>query len=235
MTPREASVQRGPEGTVQIPLWEEHLRTVLAVLGVVLTGATIAVALLLQWWLVRQSRPRLSLEFSPIPADEDIAPVQLADRNELWVRLKVRSKSGKATAHSAEVLLLRLHRPGASSSVVPSRQLSWADTPSERLAIPSGTWRRVDVLKLVAHSDASRAVLAPALKQYADSGEAAARDVLAEDGLYRLDLAITADEIESSRWRFDFIFHGGCAHSMEDLRRQLEFPPNPLREVRDAP
>jgi hypothetical protein len=215
---------------MQISLWEEHIRTILALLSVVLTALTIAVALLLQWALVLHHRPKLSLSFSDVLGDEDIAPVQLDQRAELWVRLRVNAGAGKKTAHNVEVLLLRVWRPaGGKTSVVPSRQLSWADTPDERLALPSGTYRRVDVLKLFQNEGdpGGPTALRPALKHYPDSPIAVGRDLLSDQGKYTFDLAVTADEVEATRWQFSFVYNGGPACSMVDLMPQLSFPSKP--------
>jgi hypothetical protein len=219
---------------MQISLWEEHLRTILTLFSVILTALTIAVALFLQWFLVRHQRPKLSLSFSDALEKEDIAPVQLEQRAELWVRLRVDAAAKKKTAHNVEVLLLRVSRPvGGNTIVVPSRQLSWADTPDERLAIPSGTYRRVDILKLF-QNDADPGgptALRPALKHYPDSPIAANRDLLSDPGKYTFDLAVTADEVEATRWQFSFVYGGGCAYSMIDLMSQVSFSDEPQRIV----
>ena len=126
---------------------QENLDTLLQGLGVLLSAATIALALFLQWGLVRLRRPKLSLSVSANVDEEDWVPLDFADRAELYLRIRVHNERKKVTAHNVEVLLLKVQRPHHAkvAPVVPSRQLAWADTPDERLAIPSGTWRRVDV------------------------------------------------------------------------------------------
>ena len=190
--------------------WEQHLRTFLQAAGVVETVATIAVALFLQWGLVRYRRPRLSLRFSEALEDEDLVPLDFKDRTELFLRVKVEAKAKKATAHNVEVLLLKVRRPiyVRDAPVVPSRQLAWADTPAERLAIPAGTSRRIDVLKLVKRNSSDRARLIPALKVYEGSTDEEDRNVLAEDGKYEFELAVTADEAEATWWRLSFLYKG---------------------------
>jgi hypothetical protein len=194
---------------------EELVRTVLTAVSVLATVAAVLLALFLQWWRVEKRRPVLRLTFSDDLKKEDLAPLDFEDRLELWVRLKVRARPKKATARNVEVLLLRVHRPPNAEylGLVPSRQLAWADTPNERPSIPAGTWRRVDVLKLVARLDgAGPPVLAPALKEYDDvagpqasrySGE---RYHLTDEGDYAFDLALTADEMESTWWHLTFSY-----------------------------
>ena len=153
--------------------WEERLRTYLQAAGVVANVTTIAVALLLQWWLVRYRRPRLILKkISENLEDEDLVPLDFKDRMELFIRVRVEAKTKKTTAHNVEVLLLKVQRPPyvRDAPVVPSRQLTWADTPAERLAIPAGTSRRIDVLKLtVKRNSSDPARLIPALKVHEGS------------------------------------------------------------------
>jgi hypothetical protein len=195
---------------------EERIRTVLEAVGVVATVATVAIALFLQWWLVRRRRPVLGLDLSQKPIDEDLAPLDFEDRMEFWLRVKVLASPKKDTAHNVEVLLLKVTRPphAESPGLVPTRQLAWADTPTERPAIPAGTWRRVDVLKLVApRNTADPLTLVPALKEY-DEDRASSRSRrysgeryhLNDEGNYEFVLALTADEAESSWWRLTFSY-----------------------------
>ena len=152
---------------------EERLRTFLQAAGVMANLATVATALLLQWGLVRLRRPRLILnQISEVLKDEDLVPLDFKDRMELFIRVRVEAKTKKVTAHNVEVLLLKVQRPSyvRDAFVVPSRQLAWADTPAERLAIPAGTWRRIDILKLtVKRNSSDPARLIPALKMHEGS------------------------------------------------------------------
>jgi hypothetical protein len=229
---------------------EEHLRTALQAAGVVGTVITIGLALFLQWGLVRYRRPRLTLEVSLDLADEDMVVLEFKDRMELWLRLKVRSQPKKVTAHNVQVLLMKVRRPpaGERAPVVPSRQLRWADTQDDQLAIPAGSWRRVDVLKLGVYPTCNQdAGLLPALRSYVENAPSAPRsarrrlrsasrasnrcdrqrqygtdrEALRENGEYVFELAITADEIEAARWELSFRYEAGTAGQTRDLVRQI--------------
>lgn len=231
---------------------QENLDTLLQGLGVLLSAATIALALFLQWGLVRLRRPKLSLSVSANVDEEDWVPLDFADRAELYLRIRVHNERKKVTAHNVEVLLLKVQRPHHAkvAPVVPSRQLAWADTPDERLAIPSGTWRRVDVLKLTrSRNPGGAATLVPALKEYEPRGQipplrfkgqrwfrgfasrapsaattpqyATERDVLREDGTYVFELATTADEVEAQRWELSFEYRAAPASRAIDLLPQI--------------
>jgi hypothetical protein len=232
----------------QVSPLEEHLRTVFQATGVIATVTTIGVALFLQWWLVRRRRPALSLTFSPRLEDEDLVPLEFRDRIELWLRVRVEVKQKKATAHNVEVLLLKVRRPSYinDAAVVPTRQLAWSDTPDERLAIPSGTWRRIDILKLASvRRLPRRPTLTPALKSYEDALYRPGRRIprfyrarlrgtnhapnayfgeryqLEDDGEYQFTLAVTADEVESTLWRLSFVYKGAPATAASQLLRQI--------------
>jgi hypothetical protein len=146
----------------------ETVSVVANVFGAVGTVGAVIVALFLQYFNVRRARPKLSVEFSDQPHDEDIAPVDL-DRPNLFIRLKVRAERGREVARSVQVLLLRIDRPASAlpAPVVPSRNLKWADTPNEKLDIPAGIWRRVDFLNLWVAPEASEThSMLPMLYQY---------------------------------------------------------------------
>jgi len=124
------------------------------IFGAIGTVGAVVVALFLQHFNVRRARPKLSVEFSAQLFDEDMALVDL-DHPNLFIRLKVWTERGRDVARNTQVLLLRIDRPvnNSPAPVVPSRNLKWADTPSEKLDIPAGIWRRVDFLNLWVEKD----------------------------------------------------------------------------------
>jgi hypothetical protein len=188
------------------------------------TVGAVVVALFLQHFNVRRARPKLSLEFSAQLFDEDMALVDL-DHPNLFIRLKVWTERGRDVARNAQVLLLRIDRPvdNSPAPVVPSRNLKWADTPSEKLDIPAGIWRRVDFLNLWVDKDAEEPhCLLPLLYRYDEPWPPHPRHFLRDPGTYRATLAVIADNADSTFWSVTFEYAPAPVTDLHDLCSQLQ-------------
>jgi hypothetical protein len=203
---------------------QNTIQTIANVGAAIGTISAVIVALFLQIVRVHRRRPALSLVFSGDANEQDLAFVE-EDHFNLYVRLKVKNMAKKDTARNVEVLLLHVHRPpGASESgVVPSRGLTWADIPQERINIPPNVWRRVDLLNLWAERQAGggETVLTPALIQYDTKWPPAKRQQLVAEGDYSLDLAVTGENCDATYWTVRFAFRRKNVTGLADFTGQI--------------
>jgi hypothetical protein len=113
------------------------------------TVAAVILALFLQVVLIRLKRPRLYMTLSSSLGEEDVVIYQEQAQFNCWIRCKVWAAKGRRPARNAEVFVQRVIRPDSASNtrVAPGGTLQWTSAESVHVSIPSGTWRRVDLLR----------------------------------------------------------------------------------------
>jgi hypothetical protein len=105
---------------------------------------------------------------------------------------------------------------------MPSRNLSWADMPSERARISGNSYRRVDFLNLWAKGDGGEVPrLTPAIFQYDDGWPPPKRQILASGGHYVIELAIMADDCDTKYWSVSFNFEPKRIETVNELADQI--------------
>jgi hypothetical protein len=192
----------------EIALSMSTAELVAAYMGAIGTLLAVVLALFLQVILVRIEQPRIYLTLSPDLADEDAIVNEDSAKITYWVRCKVWVARGKNPARNAEILVQRITRPaGASNSkVAPGGTLKWTDLIATQVTIPSGAWRRVDLLRYwwpKVDPDAEP-VLSVALSRTAGQTPSRDRHWLNDEGVYMVDFVIVADGVEPSFWRLTF-------------------------------
>jgi hypothetical protein len=174
------------------------------------TVSAVILALFLQVYLVWKRRPRLSLAYSAGARDNDYRNVEKADFCEHWLQFRVMAKSGTVAARDVEVFVASVRRPdGSSIEAVPTGTLEWTDAGVGRVKIPSGTWRRVDLLCYWygRHVDGDP-VLAVVLHNphgpIPPPMPPSRRHHLTDPGRYEIEFYISSDESQSTRWLMTF-------------------------------
>jgi hypothetical protein len=190
------------------------------------TLAAVVLALFLQVIIVARRRPSLSLQFSPDESQGDIVTTDWADDFNLWIQLKVHATSGRNTARNVQVMVLRVVRPSVSGTdeTVPSRVLKWSDSPTVAVDIPSGTWRRVDLVRYykAKKPKSEPALLFPAFNpQLVAQFPPSPRHHLTESGRYVFELAISADEINAIGYWVAFDFSPAPVNDTNDMKSQI--------------
>lgn len=191
--------------------WIETSSALVAAVG---TIAAVVVALFLQYVLTLRQRPKLYLSFSSDRESEDIVGHDRREMSRAFIRFKVHAATGRSTAHNVEVFLMRARRP-ASAIVrrpVPDRPFKWVGRgTSPKIDIPSGAWRRFDLLHYrIEHEGERRQLLTPALIQEDGIDPMTLPPdyhwYLKDPGTYEFELSLTADGIDATEWtvRFDF-------------------------------
>lgn len=191
------------------------------------TVAAVILALFLQVFLVRLRRPALNLSVSMDVEDDDLVLAVRPDKRQdrVFIRGKVWAEKGKESARDAQVLLAGMTRPQSWPVTNPpalGAPLKWAELDAETVTIPSGAWRRVDLLQLW-RSTASNAEygLWTALQKTARQFPPGPRYYLTEPGEYILHLIVTAHEAPSSHWDFRFTYTPALPSSIEELVGQV--------------
>lgn len=200
------------------------------------TLAAVVVALVLPFALTRYRRPRLtasveqheSLERTlaaqdfAVMAGEDGPQDRRVEYLECIVRVRVDNASGKRSAVGTRALLLSVtwqERPGSEPEIlaVPDCLFKWAG-PSfgEDVAIPPGTFRRLDVLRYRCEPNgpAERdAILVPALNRPRNTDHSndahwppSARNRLTRGGHYCVEFVVSCDEAAPVFCYFEFDF-----------------------------
>jgi len=185
--------------------WSAVIETIAAVIAAAGTLAAVVLALYLQYWQVRRTRPSLSLHFDPATAD--IAIVDRPPWVGVWVRFRVANARGKMTARRVGVLVLNVRRLDGcpvSRDTIPIRELSWSETGRVDMDIPPGMERHIDVV----HVDRARTAGESAGKPWPETGMGIAlyprlrdgRDFLGK-GDFEIDLLLSADDTDATMWR----------------------------------
>ena len=229
MTGTDAQLARS-QATISIAVYGSEagmgtVSTVANVFAALGTVFAVILALFLQVILVQRRRPSLYLDYSSDEDDQDSIALDLEHDLNFWVQMKVRSRARKNTAHNVEVTLLRVVRPaGANRAAVPSRVLKWSDALSLRVDIPSGIWKRVDIIHYWSEKEgAKRSLLLPAFNRQVVGGfPPSQRHYLTDAGEYRFELIVSADDIDASAWWVSFWFEPQQISSLMDMRQQIK-------------
>lgn len=190
--------------------WAAIIGTVAAILAAAGTLAAVILALYLQYWQDRRTRPSLSLHFDPSTAD-----ISIVDRPpwvEVWVRFRVANARGRKTARRVSVLALNVRRldgGAVSRDTIPVRELSWSDVERGDMDIPPGVERRIDVVNVYRARTAEES----AGKPWPETGMGIAlyprvwdgRDFLGK-GDFEIELLLTAEDADATTWRTTVAF-----------------------------
>jgi hypothetical protein len=197
---------------MQIAAWLQGIGTV----------AAVVLALFLQVFLVWLRRPRIRLETSLDLRDQDLIVASRPEREHYicWLRARIFVADRTHSAVNAEVVVQDWR--SSSNQEAPfahGNSLRWANSPDELVRIPSGAWRRFDLISWMASSnEASEPVLWIALRQ-AHTYPPQSWFQLKEPGAYELDLIVVADNMTPSRWTFKFTYRPTIVESLDDLRK----------------
>lgn len=185
--------------------WAAIVGTLASILAAVGTLAAVIVALYLQYWQDRRTRPSLSLHFDSLTPD-----IVIVDRPPfvaVWVRFRVANARGRKTARKVSVLVTSVRCIDADSvsrDTIPVRELSWSDTERVDMDIPPGVERRIDVV----HVDRKRTTDESADKPWPETGMGIAlvprvrdgRDFLGK-GNFEIEMLLSADDVDATIWR----------------------------------
>lgn len=216
------------------------------------TIAAVVVALFTQVYLVNRNRPALVVTLSTDLAEEDIAvlevePAEKAGRRpngtsdddgylECILRVKVWAMPKKRSARDTQAILLQLRRPPSRTtaiSKVPDGLFKWAGASyDEKIDIPTGTWRRLDILRYRQGANDATAILAPALNKPETTVRwpPGGRTTLPHRGGYTVEFAISCDEARPTFWRLEF-FLDVPEHEVPRVKDALELNDR-IRDVR---
>lgn len=198
---------------------------VAAYISAVGTVSAVLLALFLQLVLVRLKRPKLYITLSIDLADQDISIDNDIDKLNCWIRCKVWAKRRRDPARNTEIFVQRVTRPrnATNSREVPGGTLKWSNLESPYVTIPSGTWRRIELLRYWMHKPASNPTLTLGLARTTNRLEPTLRHRLDDEGPYQVDFVIAADGVDPSFWRLTFIHQptDGPMHTwLRELRIQ---------------
>lgn len=184
------------------------VQAVSSVFEAVGTVSAVLFALFLQVYRVWRRKPVLTLSFDPSPNDDDIALVDWDDFL-LALRVKVHNATGKTASAGTQVILEKVVKPAhAKVNTIPSRNLAWSDVPSDTISIPAGTWRRVDILFVIANRpDEDPYIFAPGLKRYDTRWPPVLRWRLSASGRYEFHVIASGDNCDATRWIISFDHH----------------------------
>ncbi|MCA1607314.1 MAG: hypothetical protein LC775_18020 [Acidobacteria bacterium] len=187
------------------------------------TIAAVIVALFIQVYLVRRSRPVLMMELSNCESDEDFVVIRSRDGAvvEFWARLRVVAKSGRRTARGAQVRLVKVTRAADDPSdlIVPSGPMIWSSVGPEPQSILSGMWLRLDVLRYRIRDNKYPRQLEVEVGYDFDIADQQA--VLCGSGEYCLTMLLGADDGETSKWELRFEHAPNAEAKSDDELRHL--------------
>jgi hypothetical protein len=177
----------------------------------VATVVAVVIALFLQVWVTRRQRPVLSMSLSTHLADDDLTLTERPGSSGLrcYIRARVHCRTGRGAARNTQVLLMGMERPPSWGAVNPpsvGAPLKWAEVDDLSVTVPSGVWRRVDLLQLWTADVADPPLAWTALAKTAGQYPPSLRYLLREAGHYTFHLAVTADDAQPSMWRLSFEF-----------------------------
>jgi hypothetical protein len=186
------------------------------------TVAAVLLALFLQVVLVRMRRPKVYVTLSTDVTQGDISVDDGHEKTNCWIRCKVWVTRRTNPARNTEVFVQRIIRPphAVNTREVPGGTLKWSHVESTHVTIPSGTWRRIDLLRLWMHQPASEPTLTLGLARTTDK-EPTSRHRLEDEGPYQIDFVVAADGVDPSFWRLSFTRQrsDGALHTwIRDLR-----------------
>lgn len=164
-------------------------------------------ALFLQQVSARIRRPAVMLDLQIDAEGGDHVRFDYPGHFEFWIRARAYVPMGKDNARNVEALLVQVRRPDSTHAApVPSGRLKWSDTTEERVTIPSGAWRRVDLLYFWG-SQKSSPVLAPGLSRPSFDSPPTERRQLGEPGRYSIDFVIAGENTDPTYWRLAFVLN----------------------------
>jgi hypothetical protein len=200
--------------------------TVAAALG---TLAAVLVALYRETWREWRSRPRLTLDLDPTWSERNLDLFwQQGSSPAHWARLRVSNATGRRSAHDVEVLVTAFYTVDQEEEdwqpPLDTRPLPWSNTPPvdgaevTEAQIPPGVSRHLDVLQFPAPvlSDGGGGY-SPAdpkdgarthgyLRVVPDPTDL--RNRLVENHRYRINLAVTARDLDSRAYVMKVEFDG---------------------------
>lgn len=199
----------------------ETVRTWAAVAGALATTAAVLLALYRDTFREWRLRPKLSLAFGGPPLDAITVLVPLSMTPEVnvsshWLRLAVSNGEKRRSARDVRVLVTSIYRiDGRKEEWHPldTVALRWSNLPevTDVVDLPPATSRRVDVANLVWPTGQLQ------VPQDGDSGcwaqlqviptPSSDRDHL-EPGRYRLELTLTAWDVDAVRYSVDLVVDG---------------------------
>lgn len=177
------------------------LRTGAALLSSACTLVAVITALWLQYFLVYHRRARLALVFDPHP-NASYTATYGAYHESLWIRLRVENRSpARESAEDVQLFVVNVRRPAGSTrrGPVPARPFKFADVDSDRIDLPPGVFRYVDIGHILRGAEPNdvahqrlRLVLYPI--NIMDDPEGTPNDDRhrLEPGVYALELVLTA-------------------------------------------
>jgi hypothetical protein len=209
------------------PLWTllavtgETARTWAAVAGAMATSAAVLLALYRETFREWRLRPKLALAFAGPPFDAITVSIPYAPHPGRhvpthWLRLEVSNAKGRRSARDVQVLLTAVHRiedlekrwhPLDTVALIWSNQ----DQPRATIDFPPATSRRIDVASL--EWPAGRLQMPEEggggcwAKLQVIPTPSSDRDHL-DPGLYQLELALTAWDVDAVRYTVNLNFDG---------------------------
>lgn len=206
------------------------------------TLGAVVVALWLQWWLVRQRRPSLKLEFESARDRVDVvqrvsSPHEPLEYRSHWVRPRVTNRRRCDSAENVEVLLVSVEAsdgiPGSPSPPTSAERLleglplKWSEVDSTKVSIPPGAARHFDLL----HVDNLRV---EADGEHVKGGAPIRFDVYpvplakyhrAFRTRYEVTLALTARDTDAAFYNTIVTYDLQWHEDMDEMRKALRIEP----------
>ena len=184
-------------------------------------GAIVAAALGVR--RVRREKamtPAPTMSFRDDPASPEWAPVFRPEHQSLWLRFTVDNPPGKSTAREVQVLVTHVEAPSERKELVPGGPLLWTDMRIPTVDLPAGISRMVDVATIYLPDDEAptKLHLQITLAEGDDRNEL-------EPGAYRLELAVTAQDVDAVFYNTTISFKNTWEKEPWDLRRHLKLSP----------
>jgi hypothetical protein len=198
------------------------------------TLAAVVLALFLQVFLVRRKRPGFWVEYSADPTEEDIRNLDRDSFSEHWERFRVHTYRRKHAAKNTEIFVTKVRRPPSPTprEAVPAGNLEWSDAGVSSCNIPSGTWRRSDILCYWHGDSASEPALSVVIHSPTTPSPPpmplSERHILRDIGSYAIEFYISCDEADPVKYQMTFNHLGvskdyvpGRRMSAEQLGRRI--------------
>jgi hypothetical protein len=197
--------------SMQIAAWLQGIGTV----------AAVVLALFLQVFLVWLRRPKVRLEVSLDIRDQDLVTASRPEREHYvcWLRARIFVSGRTHSAINAEVVVQDWRSPADQGApFAHGNSLRWANSRDELVRIPSGTWRRFDLICWMASSTVAAEPLLWIALRHAKTYPPPSWFQLREAGIYEIDLMVVADNMKPSRWSFRFTYNPAMVENLDDLR-----------------
>lgn len=220
--------------------------TIAAALG---TIAAVLIALYRETWREWRSRPKLSLNLDSTwsEASRDLF-WQQGSAPAHWARLRVVNASGRRSAQDVEVLVTAFYALGGDDErwqpPLDTRPLPWSNTPPQggnvvtEAQIPPGVSRHLDLLQFPAPGVSDGAggfSLADPEDEVRTTGYLCAvpdpgdpSNWLFENHKYRIELAVTARDVDSKVYSLEVQFDGFYRHATDFWDRMVLTAPHLL-------